>query len=207
MFPESFKTPNSGIGDAFTAHLTNSARVIQAMLDDSHLLAATSKAVAAFTNCLRSGGKLLFCGNGGSAADAQHMAAEYVSRFMYNRPGLPAIALTTDTSILTAIGNDYGFDELFSRQIQALGCRNDVFIAYSTSGASRNIVRGLAEAHSRHLVCVGFTGNRGGPMRESCDILIEVPSSLTPQIQEGHLVLGHIICGVVEQAMFPAVKT
>jgi D-sedoheptulose 7-phosphate isomerase len=146
----------------------------------------------------------LLAGNGGSAADAQHIAGEFVSRFAFDRPGLPAIALTTDTSILTAIGNDYGYEKLFARQVQAHGQKGDVFIGYSTSGQSPNVLLALKEARLRGLICIGLTGNRGGPMRELCDYLLEVPSSDTPKIQEGHLVLGHILCGLVENAIFKA---
>lgn len=152
--------------------------------------------------CLKNGGKILLAGNGGSAADAQHIAGEFVSRFAFDRPGLPAIALTTDTSILTAIGNDYGYEKLFARQIQALGNEGDIFIGYSTSGKSPNILLAFEEARKKGLVCVGLTGNRGGPMQELCDYLLEVPSADTPKIQEGHLVLGHIICGLVENEIF-----
>lgn len=172
-----------------------------AMLADSRLQEATAAAASACITCLQGGGKLL---NGGSAADAQHIAGEFVSRFAFDRPGLPAIALTTDTSILTAIGNDYGYEKLFARQVQARGQKGDVFIAYSTSGKSPNIFAALVEAKSRGLVCIGMTGNLGGPMHELCDHLLAVLSSDTPKIQEGHLVLGHILCGLVETAIFRA---
>jgi D-sedoheptulose 7-phosphate isomerase len=145
---------------------------------------------------------VLLAGNGGSAADAQHIAAEFVSRFAVDRPGLSAIALTTDTSILTAIGNDYGYEKLFARQLQALGNKGDVFIAYSTSGKSPNILLALQEAQTRGLTTIGLTGNRRGPMVDHCEYCLAVPSSDTPKIQEGHLVLGHILCGLVENAMF-----
>jgi D-sedoheptulose 7-phosphate isomerase len=153
--------------------------------------------------CLRSSGKVMLAGNGGSAADAQHIAGELVSRFMYDRPGLPAVALTTDTSILTAIGNDYGYEKLFARQLQALGNKGDVFIGYTTSGRSPNILRAFEEARSRGIHCIAFTGNRGGPLLELCDIALEVPSAMTPRIQEGHLVLGHTLCCLIEAAIFP----
>ena len=153
---------------------------------------------------IRDGGKLLLAGNGGSAADAQHIAGEFVSRFVFDRPGLPAIALTTDTSILTAIGNDYGYEKLFARQVQAHGQKGDVFIGYTTSGKSPNILLALQEARARGLVTIGLTGNRGGTMGELCDHLLEVPSADTPHIQEGHAVLGHILCGLVEAALFKA---
>jgi D-sedoheptulose 7-phosphate isomerase len=127
-----------------------------------------------------------------------------VSRFAFDRPGLPAMALTTDTSILKAIGNDYGYEKLFARQVQAHGQKGDVFIGYSTSGQSPNVLLAFKEARLRGLICIGLTGNRGGPMRELCDHSLEVPSSDTPKIQEGHLVLGHILCGLVERAIFKA---
>jgi D-sedoheptulose 7-phosphate isomerase len=185
-----------------SAQVAETQRVMSAMLADEALLSRVEAAAVACVDSIQRGGKILLAGNGGSAADAQHIAGELVSRFAFDRPGLPAIALTTDSSILTSIGNDYGFEKLFSRQIQALGNKGDVFIGYSTSGKSANILRALEEARARGLLCIGLTGNRGGPMQELCDCLLEVPSSDTPKIQEGHLVLGHILCGLVENAMF-----
>jgi D-sedoheptulose 7-phosphate isomerase len=187
-----------------TAQIDEAQKILSAMLDDSVLLASVERAARACIHCLQNGGKILLAGNGGSAADAQHIAGEFVSRFAFDRPGLPAIALTTDTSILTAIGNDYGYERLFARQVQALGQPGDILIAYTTSGKSPNILRALEEAQARKVVSIGFTGNRGGPMRELCDHLFEVPSADTPKIQEGHLVLGHILCGLVERAIFKA---
>jgi D-sedoheptulose 7-phosphate isomerase len=172
------------------------------MLVSPGFLESIEGAARACIKCLQSEGKLLLAGNGGSAADAQHIAGEFVSRFAFDRPGLPAIALTTDTSILTAIGNDYGYERLFSRQIQALGNKGDVFIGYSTSGQSPNILAAFSEAKSKGLVTIGLTGNRGGPMQQLCDHLIDIPSPNTPKIQEGHLVVGHIICGIVENTIF-----
>lgn len=186
------------------AQISEAKQVMMRMLADRELLEAVEGAASACINCIRSGGKILLAGNGGSAADAQHIAGEFVSRFAFDRPGLPAIALTTDTSILTAIGNDYGYEQLFARQVQAHGNKGDVFIGYSTSGKSPNILRAFEEARARSLVCVGLAGNRGGPMRELCNHILEVPSSDTPKIQEGHLVLGHILCGLVERAIFKA---
>ncbi len=177
-------------------------RLMADMLADQLLLTTLEGAAKACIHSLKSGGKILLAGNGGSAADAQHMAGEFVSRFAFDRPGLPAIALTTDTSILTAIGNDYGYEKLFARQIQALGNRGDVFIAYSTSGKSPNVIHAISEARARGLVTLGFTGNRESPMNELCDHVLVVPSPDTPKIQEGHLVLGHILCGLVENSMF-----
>lgn len=184
--------------------ISESQRVMSAISSDQSLQDALAEAALACVACLRAGGKVLLAGNGGSAADAQHIAGEFVSRFAFDRPGLAAIALTTDTSILTAIGNDYGYEKLFSRQVQALGSKGDIFIGYSTSGRSPNVLRAFEEARSKGIVCVGFTGNKGGPMIELCDFLLAVPSAETPKIQEGHLVLGHILCGLVERAMFEA---
>jgi D-sedoheptulose 7-phosphate isomerase len=189
---------------SFERSLSEHAQLVSAMQADPTLARTMSAAADACIRSLRSGGKILLAGNGGSAGDAQHMAGELVGRFAFDRPGLPALALTTDSSVLTAIGNDYGYETLFARQLQALGSRGDVFICYSTSGRSANILRGLAEARQRGLVCIGFTGNRGGPMREACDHLFEAPSDSTPRIQEAHLVLGHALCEILEQALFGA---
>ena len=156
---------------------------------------------------LKSGNKLLFAGNGGSAADAQHWAGELVSRFYFDRPGLPAIALTTDTSILTAIGNDYGYDYVFARQVEALGQAGDVLFAISTSGNSKNIVRAIDAARTKGLKVVGFTGQGGGAMAALCDVCFRVPSPETPRIQEGHEALGHLICALIEQEIFGQEKT
>jgi D-sedoheptulose 7-phosphate isomerase len=177
---------------------------MSAMLADEAIISTLKGTAEACINAMRTGRKVLLAGNGGSAADAQHIAGEFVSRFAFDRPGLPAIALTTDTSIITAIGNDYGYETLFARQIQAHGNNGDIFIGYSTSGKSPNILRAFEEAENKGLIRVGMTGSGGGPMLELCDYLLQVPSTDTPKIQEGHLVLGHIICGLVENAMFEA---
>ena len=187
-----------------TGQIHETQRVMLAMLADDALLARVGAAAEACITALNNGGKILLAGNGGSAADAQHIAGEFVSRFAFDRPGLPAIALTTDTSILMAIGNDYGYDKLFARQVQAHGQKGDVFIAYSTSGKSSNVMVALQEAKNRGVVCIGMTGNRGGPMQALCDHYLDVPSADTPKIQEGHAVLGHILCGLVERALFKA---
>jgi D-sedoheptulose 7-phosphate isomerase len=184
--------------------IAETQRVMSAMLSNDGLLARLEGASRACIDAFVRGNKVLLAGNGGSAADAQHIAGEFVSRFAFDRPGLPAIALTTDTSILTAIGNDYGYERLFARQVQAHGVKGDVFIAYSTSGKSPNIIEALKEARDRGLTCIGMTGNRGGPMKDLCDYCLDVPSADTPKIQEGHAVLGHILCGLVEQAIFKA---
>jgi len=179
-------------------------RIMSAMLADTALLARVEEAALACIDAMKGGHKILLAGNGGSAADAQHIAGEFVSRFAFDRPGLAAMALTTDTSILTAIGNDYGYERLFARQIQAHAQKGDVFIAYSTSGKSPNILAALEEARMKGVVCIGMTGNRGGPMQNFCEHYLEVPSADTPKIQEGHAVLGHILCGLVERALFTA---
>lgn len=183
---------------------TEAQSILAKMLDDQKLIGNLESAAHACIDSLQKGGKILLAGNGGSAADAQHIAGELVSRFAFDRPGLSAIALTTDTSILTAIGNDYGYERLFARQVQSHGHKGDVFIAYSTSGKSPNILLALREARERGMVCIGFTGSRGGPMPELCEHVLEVPSADTPKIQEGHLVLGHALCGMIENAIFGA---
>lgn len=185
-----------------SAQIAEAQRVMSAMLADGVLLSTVEAASTICVDCLKGGGKILLAGNGGSAADAQHIAGELVSRFAFDRPGLPAIALTTDSSILTSIGNDYGFERLFARQVQAHGNKGDIFIGYSTSGKSPNILQAFEESRKRGLFCIGLTGNQGGPMQELCDYLLEIPSKDTPKIQEGHLVLGHILCGLVENAIF-----
>ena len=187
-----------------TVQIQETQRVMSAMLADAALLARVEAAAEACIHAMKRGNKLLLAGNGGSAADAQHIAGEFVSRFAFDRPGLPAIALTTDTSILTAIGNDYGYDKLFARQVQAHAQKGDIFIAYSTSGKSPNVIAALQEAKNLGVVCVGMTGNRGGPMKELCDHYLDVPSADTPKIQEGHAVLGHFLCGLVVRALFKA---
>jgi D-sedoheptulose 7-phosphate isomerase len=164
------------------------------------------KALEMSVAALRRGNKLMFAGNGGSAADAQHWAGELVSRFYFDRPGLPAIALTTDTSILTAIGNDYGYDYVFARQVEALGSAGDVLLAISTSGNSKNIVRAIGAARAKGIHVIGFTGSAGGAMAELCDICFRMPSSETPKIQEGHEFVGHLLCGLIEHEMFADAK-
>lgn len=179
------------------------ARLLDAMAADAELCAATARAAEICVAALRAGRKVMLCGNGGSAADAQHWAGELVSRFNYDRPGLAAIALTTDSSILTAIGNDYGYDRVFARQVEALGAAGDVLFALSTSGNSPNVLAALDAARARGIATVGFTGETGGAMAALCDVCIRIPSRSTPRIQEGHEVLGHAICAMIEAAIFP----
>ncbi|CUB08177.1 MAG: D-sedoheptulose 7-phosphate isomerase [Lysobacteraceae bacterium] len=174
-----------------------------AMAADAGLREQIARAVAICVEALRAGRKILFCGNGGSAADAQHWAGELVSRFYYDRPGLPAIALTTDTSILTAIGNDYGYDYTFARQVEALGQAGDVLVAISTSGRSKNVLRALDVAEQKGIKVIGFTGASGGDMAGRCEVCFKVPSTETPRIQEGHEFIGHLLCALIESEIFP----
>jgi D-sedoheptulose 7-phosphate isomerase len=155
--------------------------------------------------CLARGGKILLCGNGGSAADAQHLAAEFVNRFILERPPLPALALTTDTSILTAIGNDYGFEQVYQKQVQALGRKGDILVALSTSGNSPNILAALRAAREREVATVGLSGRTGGEMLPLCDFALLVPDDRTPLIQEIHIAAGHLLCELVDYFLFEAV--
>jgi len=151
---------------------------------------------------LKNGGKVAFIGNGGSAADSQHLAAEFVGRFAKERAPLPAIALTTDTSILTALGNDYGFEEIFSRQVDALLGEGDLLVAISTSGNSQNVIKAVLKAKDKGVKVVGLLGKGGGVLKDLCDISIVVPSDSTPRIQETHIFIGHIVCEEVEKALY-----
>jgi len=174
----------------------------QAIYENQDLMALLKEVSMVTIESYKRGNKTLIAGNGGSAADAQHIAGEFVSRFYFDRPGLASLALTTDTSILTAIGNDYGYEKLFSRQIQANGVKGDIFIGISTSGNSKNILEALKESKEKGIITVGLTGQNGGQMRDLCDYCLCVPSNETPRIQESHILIGHIICAVVEEALF-----
>ena len=182
--------------------ICDSIAVKQALLANESLLTTIKNVANVSTDALRRGNRILLAGNGGSAADAQHIAAEFVSRFMYDRPGLPSMALTTDTSMLTAIANDYGFEQLFVRQLEANARKGDVFFGITTSGNSPNVLRAFERCRGLGIISVGLAGN-GGKIKSMCDYLISVPSSATPRIQEAHITIGHIICGLVETAMFP----
>jgi D-sedoheptulose 7-phosphate isomerase len=182
--------------------LLSSQLLIENMVNSESLVETIKISTMVCIDALKKGKKILLAGNGGSAADAQHMAGEFVSRFMFDRPALSAIALTTDTSILTAIANDYEYENIFSRQIEAIGNEGDIFIAYSTSGKSKNILMALNQAKSKHLISIGITGNHSGAFKDLCDHTIEISSSETPHIQEGHLIAGHIICGLIEESIF-----
>ena len=171
-------------------------------LSDEALIAAAEKAGLACVAALKAGGKIMFAGNGGSAADAQHLAAELVSRLNYDRPGLCAIALTTDTSALTAIGNDYGYERVFARQLEAIGRKGDVLVAISTSGNSPNVLAAIDSARAAGVMVIGLTGKSGGKMAGRCDIALHMPSHSTPNIQECHIMFGHIICQIIEDSLF-----
>ena len=182
--------------------LAQSIATMQAVLSDE-TISDTLVTIAELTaHALQSGHKLLVAGNGGSAADAQHLVAEFVVRLAADRPALRAIALTTDSSILTAAGNDYGYDAVFSRQLEALGQPGDIFLGISTSGNSRNILNALHQAKKTGIATIGFTGSGGGQMRSLCDHTIQIPSTVTMNIQESHLALEHIFCMLVERCLF-----
>lgn len=178
----------------------------KSMLDNPELLNLIEKAAVLILDGYKFGNKTLLAGNGGSAADAQHIAGEFVSRFYFDRPGIPAMALNTDTSVLTSIGNDYGYEKIFARQIQAHGQKGDIVICISTSGNSRNIIEALLTCKEKGIKTIGLTGMGKGRMTELCDICIEVPSLETPRIQEAHILIGHILCCIVEDQLFGHLK-
>ena len=182
--------------------IQESYSVKKIILNDQKLTALILKVSEICLEVYKNGNKTIIAGNGGSAADSQHLAGEFVSRFAFDRPGLPSIALTTDTSVLTAIGNDYGYKKLFERQIQANGKKGDMFIGISTSGNSENIIEAIKQAKKMEIITVGLTGENESKMDELCDYCIKVPSKETPRIQESHIMIGHIICAVVERAYF-----
>ncbi|HTX89122.1 MAG TPA: D-sedoheptulose 7-phosphate isomerase [Bacteroidales bacterium] len=175
----------------------------QRILSDDSLVEEIGNVAHACIEALCAGNKLLFCGNGGSAADAQHLAAELSGRYHYDRPPLPAEALHVNTSYLTAVANDYSFEEVYSRILRGIGRERDVLIAISTSGNSPNILKALKTAEEMGLITVGLTGSSGGRMKSICDYLIRVPSADTPRIQESHIMIGHIICDRIESTLFP----
>ncbi|EDP6650376.1 D-sedoheptulose 7-phosphate isomerase [Campylobacter jejuni] len=183
-------------------HFRESILVKEQILKDENLITLIKNASLEVIKAYKNGNKTLLAGNGGSAADAQHIAGEFVSRFYFDRPGIASIALTTDTSILTAIGNDYGYENLFARQVQAQGVKGDVFIGISTSGNSKNILKALELCKQKEIISIGLSGASGGAMNELCDYCIKVPSTCTPRIQEAHILIGHIICAIVEEELF-----
>jgi D-sedoheptulose 7-phosphate isomerase len=192
--------------------MKNPSQLIDEFVAESHRVNAQffeqhkeqiARTVEIIAGGLRNGRKILFFGNGGSAADAQHMAAEMVGRFGPDRNPVAAMSLSTDTSVLTAVGNDYGFEKIFTRQIEALGHAGDTAIGISTSGISRNVLDALAVARSKGLFTIGFTGETGGNMNDQVEVLFRVPSRHTPRIQETHILLGHIICELIDRELFP----
>ncbi len=180
-------------------HIEESITVKKELL--KNFVPLIEKAAVKIADCLKQGGKLLFMGNGGSASDSQHLAAEFVGRYEKERRALPAIALTTDTSILTALGNDYGFEKIFERQIEALGKKGDVLFAISTSGNSKNVLRAMQKAKELGLYTIGFTGGTGGELASSADLALVIPSKKTSRIQECHIMIGHILCECVDELL------
>ena len=182
--------------------ISESIAVKQQLLKDELLLETMAKVIEEGIRCFKNNGKILFCGNGGSAADAQHLAAEFTGRFYKDRKPLFAEALHANTSSLTAVGNDYSFEEVFARLVEAMGRRGDLLIGLSTSGNSANVVRALQKAREMGMMTIGMTGETGGRMKECCHYLLKVPSTDTPRIQESHITLGHIFCEAVEKELF-----
>lgn len=184
-------------------NIEDSIELKSKILADENIQVKISKVVEAIVKCYQENGKVLFCGNGGSAADSQHLAAELSGRYYYDRPPLPAEALHVNTSYMTAVANDYSYNEVYARLLQAIGNEGDIIIGLSTSGNSGNVVEALKVAKKKKMITVGFTGEGGGNMAKYCDILIPMPSTDTPRIQECHMMIGHAICQIVEQSLFP----
>ena len=184
------------------ARIKESIEVKAHIIEDGNLLQNVEEAAKTIIKAYQNGKKVLLCGNGGSAADAQHIAAEFSGRFYFDRPPLPAEALHTNTSFLTAVANDYSYDEVYARMIDAAGNEGDILIAISTSGNSGNIIEAIEKAKNKGMFVVGFTGESGGKMKNLCDCLLNVPSSDTPRIQEAHITIAHIICELVENELF-----
>jgi D-sedoheptulose 7-phosphate isomerase len=196
---------DSEINERIRLQIAASISVKQEILSSQILIDKIAAVAQVCISAFGRGNRVILAGNGGSAADAQHIAAEFVSRFEFDRPGLPSIALTTDTSMLTAIGNDYGFERLFQRQLEANGRQGDVFIGITTSGNSKNILLALETCRKLGITSVGLAGS-GGQIQSRCDHVLAVPSTHTPRIQESHILIGHIICGLVESTMFQPSK-
>jgi len=189
--------------DLIKSRIQASSDLKKSLLDNKEILDTVSKIVAEIVNVYKHDGKVLWCGNGGSAADSQHLAAELSGRFYYDRPPLFSEALHVNTSYTTAVANDYSYDVIYSRLVEAMGKKGDVLIGLSTSGNSANVVKALDAANNKGIVTVGFTGESGGKMKSLCKYLINIPSSDTPRIQECHMLLGHTICELVELKLFP----
>lgn len=190
------------IGGLIQKKLTEGIAVLQAVAADSALQAVLEEAAQKTASALKAGHKLIVAGNGGSAADAQHLVAEFVGRLCEDRPAMRAVALTTNSSILTAVGNDYGFEQVFARQIEALGQAGDVFMGISTSGNSPNVLRALELCRKMGITTIGMSGGNGGKMEPLCDYFIRIPSDVTMYIQQAHLALEHIFCMIAEQSYF-----
>jgi len=188
--------------DFVRAEIESSVKSKMMLLEDKDFVAMVAKVTDVCINAYKNGNKTLFAGNGGSAADAQHLAAEFVSRFYFDRPGLPSISLSSDPSIVTAIGNDYGYENLFVRQVEAHGKKGDVFFGISTSGKSPNVIKALAKAKEMGLITVALTSAKGADMGKLADYSLAVPGTITPKIQESHITVGHAICAGVEAALF-----
>ena len=188
--------------DLIRRNISDSISVKQKLLQNDTIITEITKVVDLIVETFNNGNKLLFCGNGGSAADAQHLAAEFSGRYYLNRPPLHAEALHTDTSFMTAVSNDFSFDEVYARLIQGIGKQGDILIGMSTSGNSKNVIKALEEAKKKNIITIGFTGKANGNMKPYCDFLINIPSDDTPRIQECHLMLGHAICELVEKELF-----
>ena len=182
--------------------ISESVSVKNTILENEAILNTVDKVASLMVGALRQGNRIYFCGNGGSAADAQHLAAEFSGRFYIDRDALPAEALHCNTSYITAVGNDYGYDVVYARLIKGIGNKGDFLVGLSTSGNSPNIIKAFEVAREKGITTVGFTGETGGQMKELCDHLLNVPSSNTPRIQESHIMLGHIICQLVEEQYF-----
>jgi D-sedoheptulose 7-phosphate isomerase len=182
----------------FDEEVAKSVAVMQAMAGDAELQRAVGCVAYACARAVEDGGKVMFCGNGGSAADSQHLAAELVGKLVFDRPGMAGLALTVDTSALTAIGNDFGYEFVFARQVEALGRAGDVLVGITTSGRSKNVLRAFEAARARGIVTVAMTGQERGPVAEAADHWLAVPHAETQKIQEGHIVLGHIFCALIE---------
>lgn len=188
--------------DKIKSLIQASIDVKQQLLQDTTMLATLEKVVDVITDAFNAGNKVLFCGNGGSAADAQHLAAEFSGRFYKNRKALPAEALHCNTSYLTAVANDYSYDVIYARLLDGIGVKGDVILGFSTSGNSANIIKAFEVARERGIVTIGLTGATGGSMKALSDYLFNVPSTTTPRIQESHILIGHIICELVEEKVF-----
>lgn len=187
------------MSDYLRAEVSRSVEVMQAILADTALIETVDRIAVAITQAIANGGKVMFCGNGGSAGDSQHLAAELVGKLVFDRPAMAGMALTVDTSALTAVGNDFGYEYVFSRQVEGLGRTGDVLVGISTSGRSKNVVKAMESARQRGIVTIAMTGATRGPMADLADYWLAIPATETPKIQEGHIVLGHVFCAMVEQ--------